>query len=259
MTPMASPRSRHAARLRSRRRRAQQRARRLAVLVVVGIMAVVTLLLTAFGSGTVPAQHAVTTLEAAPPLAAGGPPRPRVLATIGNLQLRAPLSADAVTAIGYRGGSPGALDLQPVGRRANEGVLARLWRAIAGAAAAGPTWYQLDARGTQVLVVGAAAGTDVYAPVDGTVAAISSYVVDGRTFGARIDLRPSSAPSLIVSLTHLNPDPALAVGSQVLASVSKLGSVVDIASVERQSLARHAPAGGDNVAMEVLPAAGSGL
>lgn len=258
MTAMASPRSRHAARLRSRRRRAQQRARRLAALVVVGLLAVVTLLLTAFGSGAAPVGQTVTTLELAPVLATGVPPRPSVLATVGNLQLKAPVAAEAVTAIGFRGGSAGTLDLQPVGRRANEGVLARLWRAIAGAAAAGPVWYQLDAPGTQVLVVGAAPGADVYAPVDGTVAAISSYVIDGRTYGARIDVRPSSAPSLIVSLTHLSPDPALAVGSQVLASVSKLGSVVDVASVERQSLARHAGAAGNNVAVEVLPAAGSG-
>lgn len=257
MTAMASPRSRHAERLRSRRRRAQQRARRLVALAAVSVLATVTLLLTAFGSGASPAP-AVATLPSAPVLPTGVPPRPSVLATVGNLQLKAPLAAEAVTAIGFRGGSAGSLELQPVGRRANEGVLARLWRSIAGAAAAGPVWYQLGAPGTQVLVVGAAPGADVYSPVDGTIAAISSYVIDGRAYGVRIDVRPSSAPSLIVSLTHLSPDPSLAVGSQVLASVSKLGTVVDVASVERQSLARHASAGGNNVAIEVLPAAGSG-
>lgn len=258
MTAMATPRSRHAARLRSRRRRAQQRARRLAALVVVGLLGLVTLLLTAFGSGASPVQQTVATFAPPPALAIGVPPRPRVLATVGNLQLKAPVAAEAVTAIGFRGGSGGTLELQPVGRQANEGVLARLWRKIAGTAADGPIWYQLDSPGTQVLVVGAAPGADVYAPVDGTVAAISDYLIDGRAFGARIDVRPSSAPSLIVSLTHLSPDPSLAVGSQVLASVSKLGSVVDIAAVERQALARHAQAAGNNVAMEVLPAAGSG-
>ena len=50
--PMASPRSRQAARLRERRRRAQRRARRLVVLSALGVLGLVTLLLTAFGSGS---------------------------------------------------------------------------------------------------------------------------------------------------------------------------------------------------------------
>ena len=66
-------------------------------------------------------------------------------------------------------------------------------------------------------------GTDVYSPVDGTVVSISDFVIDGKVFGSRIDVRPSAAPSLIVTLSHLEPDPSLAVGSPVLASSSKLG------------------------------------
>ena len=108
-----------------------------------------------------------------------------------------------------------------------------------------------------MLDVGAAPGTDVYAPVDGTVVSISDFVIDGRTFGSRVDVRPSAAPSLIVQLSHLEPDPSLAVGSPVMASSSKLGTVVDVAAVERQALARHAGARGNNVAIDVHPAAGS--
>ena len=145
-----------------------------------------------------------------------------------------------------------------MGRQANEGVLARLWRRIAGSSQASPFWYQLDGGpGTHVLDVGAAPGTDVYSPVDGTVAAISPYVINGQAYGSQIDVRPSAAPSVIVSLTHLRRDPSLAVGSAVLATTTKLGSVVDVASVERQALARHARAHGNNVAIDVHPAAGS--
>ena len=43
----------------------------------------------------------------------------------------------------------------------------------------------------------------------------------------------------------------------MLASSSKLGTVVDVAAVERQALAKHARARGNNVAIEVHPAAGS--
>ena len=93
--------------------------------------------------------------------------------------------------------------------------------------------------------------------MDGTVVSISDFVIDGKAYGSRIDVRPSAAPSLIVTLSHLEPDPSLAVGSPVLASSSKLGTVVDVAAVERQALAKHARARGNNVAIDVHPAAGS--
>ena len=96
------------------------------------------------------------------------------------------------------------MELEPVGRQANEGLLARLWRRIAGSSQDGPVWYQLEGGpGTEVLDVGAAPGTDVYSPVDGTVVSISDFVIDGKAYGSRIDVRPSAAPSLIVTLSHL--------------------------------------------------------
>ncbi len=222
---------------------------------IVAALALVTLILTAFGSGS-PDRAAATV--SSPPVATGVPPEPEVLATVGNLQIKLPIAAEAVTAIGFHGADGDAMELSPVGRQANEGLLARLWRRIAGSARNGPVWFQLEGGpGTQVLDVGATPGTDVYSPVDGTVVSISDFVIDGKAFGSRIDVRPSSAPSLIVSLSHLEPDPSLAVGSPVLASSSKLGSVVDVAAVERQALAKHARARGDNVAIDIHPAAGS--
>lgn len=194
----------------------------------------------------------------APTPVVGVPPEPQVLATVGNLQIRLPIAAGAVTAIGFHGSDAGAMELDPVGRQANEGLLARLWRRIAGSAKDGPVWYQLTGGpGTEVMDVGAAPGTDVYSPVDGTVVSISDYVIDGRAYGSNIDVRPTLAPSLIVSLRHLEPDPSLAVGSPVLASSSKLGTVVDVAAVEQQALAKVARSRGNNVAIDVHPAAGS--
>jgi hypothetical protein len=228
----------------------------LALLAVVGVFGVVTLLLTAFGSGA-PAR--VTTVVPRDPILPTGRPKSAPLATITNLQIKAPIAASAVTQIGYHGSRTGALTLQPRGRQANEGLLARLWHRIAGTEKAGPVWYQLDGAGpgTQVLNVGARAGADVYAPVDGTVAAITDYILDGRRFGVRLDIRPTVAPSVVVSLTHVRPDASLTVGSRVQAGTSKLGSVVNIASVERQALGAHTVDGGNNVAIEVHPAPSS--
>ena len=90
-----------------------------------------------------------------------------------------------------------------------------------------------------------------YSPVDGTIAAITDYIVSGERYGAQIDIRPTASPSVVLSLTHLEPDPALAVGSSVVVGASKLGTVVDIAKVETQALASHTNDTGDNVAIEV--------
>ncbi len=221
---------------------------------IVAALALVTLILTAFGSSS-PSAVGTTT---APVAVTDVPPEPDVLATVSNLQIKLPVAGDAVTAIGFHGAGAGAVALNPVGRQLNEGLLARLWRRIAGSSKDGRTWIQLDGGPrTNVMEVGAMPGTDVYAPASGTVVSLSDFVIDGKRFGSTIDVRPSSAPSLIISLSHVEPDPSLTVGSPVLASSSKLGTVVDVAVVERQALARHAGARGNNVSIEVHPAAGS--
>jgi hypothetical protein len=103
--------------------------------------------------------------------------------------------------------------------------------------------------------VGAAPGTDVYSPVDGTIVGITPYVLDGKHYGARIDVQPSGNPSIVVSLTHLHLDPSLTVGSTVSATTSKLGTILDFAKIERQALARVTQDAGNHVAIEVHPAA----
>src|SRR5205807_2143599 len=83
---------------------------------------------------------------------------------------------------------------------------------------------------------GAAPGTDVYSPVDGTVVGLSPYVLNGKRYGARIELQPTGQPSLVVAVTQLEPDPALAVGSSVSSRTSKLGTVINLTGVEKQAL-----------------------
>jgi hypothetical protein len=230
------------------------------LLSVLGVLGVVTLLFTAFGSNGsshVAAPIAIETVSSAD--AAAVRPRPQVLASIGNLRVQLPVAAGALTAIGFHGSNDGSLSLQPVGRQANEGLLARLWRRIAGNGRQTPRWYQLEGgpAGTNILDVGTAPGTDVYAPVKGSVIAVSDQVIGGKRVGSRIDLRPSEAPSVMVSVMNVKPDPSIVVGTPVLAATSKLGTAVDIASVEKQALAAHAPEGGNNVSIAVYPSPGS--
>jgi hypothetical protein len=252
---MATPRSRHGARLRANRRRAQARARWFAVAVVVSILGIATLALTAFDG-----KGGSTSAPSVPPLpVTSAPPESQVLATVGNLRVQSPVAQGGVTAIGFHDAAEGALVLQPVGPQANEGLVARLWRRITGSSRRGLAWYQLESGTLRTLDVGAVAGTDVYSPVDGTVVAIRDHVVSGRTVGAEIELRPTSAPSLVVAIENVRPDPALSVGANVAAGSSKLGTVTDISRFERQALERYAADGGNNVSIRVYPSASLGV
>ena len=226
----------------------------MAGLLLLASVALVTLLLTAFGSGS----HAVVPTSAPAPatrLLPAGPPSPQVLALQGSIRLLQPVSR--VTAIGYHASGDGALPMRPVGRQVNQGLVGRVARSLFGSGSGNLRYYVLGGGtgpATTSLDVGAPVGTDVYSPVDGTVVGITPYVLAGKHMGARIDIQPSGNPSLVVSLTHLRPDPNLNVGATLTATASKVGTVIDFASVERQALARVTQDAGNHVAIEVHPA-----
>ena len=59
----------------------------------------------------------------------------------------------------------------------------------------------------------------------------------------------------MLSLTQLEPDPALTVGSMVAASSTKVGRVIDLSGVEKQALAHYTQDAGNHVSIEIRPAA----
>jgi hypothetical protein len=74
-----------------------------------------------------------------------------------------------------------------------------------------------------------------------------------------VELRPSSAPSLVVSIQNVQPDPELSVGANIAAGASKLGVVTNISRHEQQALAKYAAESGNNVALQVYPSATLGV
>jgi hypothetical protein len=245
----------HGGAVRLRRRQAEYEARRrqLAVVLVIAIVAVATLLVTAFGGSDHPAL-AVSPPASATSLLPAGPPGLEVLARIGTLRIQLPINASRVTAIGYHGGTAGSLALSPLGAQANQGLIKRLWHTVIGGGGGQPRWYQLpggQGPATSALDVGASPGTDVYSPVDGTVVGIDKVVVNGTVQGASVDIQPTAAPSLVVSVSQLNADPSLGVGMTVTAGGSKLGTVRNFALVESQALARYTNDAGNHVLLEV--------
>lgn len=231
--------------------RAARRARRFALLVVLAVVLVVALALSAFGGGSARNLAAFSIAGAN----AATQPYPQILAVRGPVRLQMPVTQSEATAIGYHSASDGAMPLAPMGHQGNEGVVQRVFHAIFGGSGGHPVWYRLDGGSLSALDVGAAPGTDVYAPVDGTVTGIAPFIVAGKRFGVQIDIQPQNAPSLVVTLTQLRTDPALHVGDDVVAGRTKVGVVADLSRVEHQALARYTNDTGDHVSIEVRPSA----
>jgi len=250
------PSSRPTRRRRVERRevRAARRARNFALLTLLAIVLVVALLLTAFGGG-VDTRMTPLAVNGVATATAQTRPSPQVVAVRGPVRLQMPIAQSFVTAIGYHAADDGAMTLSPVGKQGNEGLFQRVFHTIFGGGGGHPTWFQLGGGPSSALDVGAAPGTGVYAPVDGTVVGISPYIVGGHHYGARIDIQPQNAPSLVVSLTQLRADPSLTVGSTVVGGATRLGSIVDLARVEKQALARYTNDAGNHVTVELRPAA----
>jgi hypothetical protein len=230
--------------------------RRTAALVVVAAVCLVVVLVLALGTG---APTTVTFTGPAPTdrLLPAGPPRPQVVAMQDSLRIQLPVNQSRVTAIGYHAAESGALPLEAIGTQANEGLIGRLMRRLFGQDGSSLRYYLLEGGAgepTSGLDIGAPVDTDVYAPVDGSVLAVSDHIVSGRAYGVRIDIQPSGNPGVVVSLENLRADPALTVGSTVSSGRTKIGRIVDLSGVERAGLARYTQDSGQHVHIEVHPA-----
>ena len=188
---------------------------------------------------------------------AGGQLGPIPVARAGKLTLNLPVARAAVTAIGYHA-APEAVALSPEGTQVNEGLLARFFHRIAGSHGSEVNYYELSGgtgTGNGALDIGAAPGADVYAPVNGKIVQIGPYVINGRERGKRVDIRPDTDPTVIVSMTRIAGDPTLKIGSPVQASSTRVGSIIDLSKFESQKLAEYTQDAGNHVTIEVHPAA----
>jgi hypothetical protein len=234
-------------------RRTPVRARRFALLGILLAIAIPILVLVLDSSSTARPLD----IPPADRLLPAGPPSPRVVAFQGELRLYLPIPDGRVTAIGYHASGDGALRLDPVGTQANAGVFTRLMRRLLGEDKGGIRYYLMGgADGTETggLDVGAPPGTDVYAPVDGTVIGITPRIVSGQQHGVRIDIQPSGSPGLVVSIQNLEADPSLTVGAAITAFTNKIGTVIDLSAVEAPALAAFTQDRGAHVHMEVRAA-----
>jgi hypothetical protein len=232
----------------------------LAVLIVVAVVAAVVIDRLSGDAPVVP----VALPEPTDHLLPGSAPEPQILALHETLRVFLPVAPDRVTAIGYRGSGAEALPLEPFGTLANPGMLVRLKNRLFGGGSDQPVRYYLIEGGTGAQTggvdIGAPIGTNVYAPVDGTILAINPVVLSGQRFGHRVDIQPAIAPALVVTVTNINvSSQPLAVGERLTASRSLLGRIIDVSGVQDAALAQFTQDRGHHVHIEVLPAANVAL
>lgn len=237
------------------------RRRRLLGFGLAAVVAVVTLGLTLSGHDPTPVASDPSPVSLLLP---AGPPSPQVLAREGSLELFVPIRIERISAVAYHpvAGSR-SYSLDPVGRQANANLLDSLWRHVFGDGGGGVRYY-VSGDGTDAVDVGARAGTDAYAPVNGQVVSLSPDVIDGDavSYGVTVAIQPTGNPSVVVSVAHVALDlgadgqPTLQVGAQVEHGRTRIGTVAATSSVLRSDVAQYTSNGGDNVEISVDPAPG---
>ncbi|GAB4253313.1 MAG: hypothetical protein Kow00129_14300 [Thermoleophilia bacterium] len=152
-----------------------------------------------------------------------------VFAKLEDRNLVLPVAASRATIIAYGASSnEAAVPLEPLGSQVNGGVVSRgLERVFSGESTI--KYYLLGSEGRSVcktgtVAVGAAPGTPVMSPVNGTVTGVRAYMLYGKYEDVQIDIRPEGLGDLTVSLLLIE-EPVVNIGQTVTAGKTQLGKV----------------------------------
>lgn len=185
-----------------------------------------------------------------------GPPEPLALSRADDITLQLPIVRSHVSAIGYyEVDESDAITLEPQGRKANVSALSRALRRFFSTEPGSRIHYYVlgSGRGLNAVSVGAQPGTDVYAPISGTVVALAAHVVDGQKVGTIVQLQPLGDAETIVVARHIEADESLTVGQTVSAGVTLLGKVVELDDESvRQPLEQLTNGQGEGVQLQVV-------
>lgn len=241
-------------------RRRDHAARNGVLISLAGAVVVLVLIwIIAMFSREVIAPSAVLTAHR--PVPPVGAPAPQTLASVvpeasePSLRLQVPIRRNAITAIGYsHRNDDHALELEPSGNRGNEAWGARWFRRfLATQAPSDLRWFALGRSGEPptMVTVGAAVGTDVYAPLNGTVIAVSPYVIDGSVAGQVVQIQPLGDADTVIVMRDIDAAAGLSVGQGVSASSTLVGTVRDMPDGLERPLARYTHDSGPAVELYV--------
>jgi hypothetical protein len=146
---------------------------------------------------------------------------------LGDRNLLLPVAAGDATIIAYQPVSDErAVALSPIGQKVNANAIVRFFRGIFSGE---PTvrYYQLEGEGqepTNSVLVGAAPGSPVTAPITGVVTRVKQYLLYGKYEDVQIDIRPEKMGGVTISLLFIS-DPSVSIGETVTAGKTQLGKV----------------------------------
>ena len=218
-------------------------------------------------------------VEATPTAAAPAAPTP-VFASIRGADLRLPVPAASVTVLAFHQSSyADTVVMKPLIPIADPAMLRRAADAARAAVKAGksatihatPESGAEDAQGVwtgsalqlwrnstggkmdSAVDCGAAPGTPVLAPVDGTVMEIRPYKLYKKYDDFEIHIKPDAWNDLDVIILHVT-DPAIAVGTRVVGGVTRIASVRNLSKiVSGLQLRTYVLDGGNHTHVQVNP------
>ncbi|MGV8083478.1 MAG: M23 family metallopeptidase [Coriobacteriia bacterium] len=98
--------------------------------------------------------------------------------------------------------------------------------------------------------VGAEAGSDVYAPLSGTVVKVKPYLLYGKYDDIEVHIQPTGHPELDLVLIHVDGI-TVTPGTQVTAGVTKIGTIRLLSNRLKDQLADYSPGSGDHVHVQL--------
>jgi len=192
-------------------------------------------------------------MSAARELATTRQPMAIPLAEASGVQIMLPIFEQEVTAIGYApADGDNIVALTPYGHQLNGSLFSSFSQVKPSD---GPRYYLMgdDSRpgpATSSMDVGAAAGTVVFSPVNGSIAGIRSYNLKGQCPDTEIKIQPQNQSNMLVVLTHLGNIQAT-LGQPVRAGESRLGSVRKLDGCVEQQLSSYTYDRGNHVHLQV--------
>ncbi len=256
------------------RRPGSRGKRLLPIFAIVAVLGVATMLLAATAASRLPAHSAgaeSTATVSSAPTTPCAPPRDATpaFASYRSLMLRLPIDPRDVTAVAFHQASgKEAISLTSLAKDADM-ALASKNKAVAAstlATGAAETTATLETVwGGSVLRlwrsnrsgkpdtaadIGADPGTDVFAPVTGTVVQVRSYDLYNKYPDYEIHIRPDGWPEVDVVLIHVD-DVSVAVGERVACGVSRIACVRKMSDKIDIQLGGYTKNGGDHVHMQL--------
>lgn len=255
---------------RERRRRAREsRTRLLAVLTIVGTLAVAGLGWRYSSDREArlrPVPSAVATADAGqntPAFNAINVDPTPIIANVGNLEIRLPVPLEELTEVGFHQASnnyaiPMETKLPTAGtdeskRRKSTGRDLSKQEDGPDAWLTGHVlrmWRNRPGKPDTAVDVGAPAGASVYAPVSGTIVKIKTYSLYGKYNDYEIHIVPEGREDLDCVMIHVD-DLSCEVGDTVVAGVTRIAAVRLLSNKISHQLGDYTKDGGDHVHVQV--------